>query len=159
MIKTFGTYMKEHGWQIEWQETRDEPLPAAITDRYRSIPKEWLDFLDRVRDLASPDDTVWFLCAKDFAAHNDVAFPWNEWERLSLESAEGDPDWQAEIRRFWNGHLPVVMSVKDGYSYYAIDMEDGSIVHGAEPEFEECETVAVSFSDFMEKIIKGELAL
>ncbi len=157
MIEAFGAYMKEHGWNLEWSQGK--ALPEAVTSRYREIPKQWLDFTGRVRQLASPDDMVWFLCPEDFAARSGAAFSWNEWERLSLECAEGDAGWQAEIRRFWDGHLPIVMSVKGGYSYYAIAMEDGSVVHGTEPEFEARETVAASFSDFMEKIIRGELAL
>lgn len=48
-------------------------------------------------------------------------------------------------------------SVKNGYAYYAISMKDGSIVRGAEPEFEECELVAVSFTDFLEKIMTSNL--
>jgi len=51
------------------------------------------------------------------------------------------------------------MSVKDGYSYYAVSMKDGSIVHGSEPEFEECETAATSFEDFMRKIVVGQIKL
>lgn len=35
-----------------------------------------------------------------------------------------------------------------------ICMEDGSVVRGAAPEFEECETAASSFMIFMENIIQ-----
>lgn len=109
--------------------------------------------------MVSSDETMWFLCAEDFDIQGDKAFQWNEWELISLTSAEGDTKWQSEIREFWDNHLPIIMSVKGEYSYYAIAIKDGSIVHGAEPEFEECEIVAASFMDFMEKIVKKELQL
>lgn len=83
---------------------------------------------------------------------------WSEWERISLESAE-DEEWKKEIREFWDIHFPIVMSVKDSYSYYAMSMENGAIMYGCAPEFEECETVAESFDDFVEKIVDGEIQL
>ena len=51
------------------------------------------------------------------------------------------------------------MSVEGGYSYYAISMENGSIVYGNEPEFEECKVVANSFEDFLLKIMKCEISI
>ena len=38
-------------------------------------------------------------------------------------------------------------------------IKDGSVVHGMEPEFEECETVADSFEDFMEKVMSGRIRI
>lgn len=146
--------MKENGWNVEWNETQEERLPEAITDRYKNIPEQWMEFIQRIRRMVCPDETTWFLCTEDFAIQDDKAFQWNEWELISLRDAEGDEEWMNEIKQFWDEHLPVVMSVKDGYSYYAISMRDGSVVHGMEPEFEECEPVAVSFADFLEKIVK-----
>ena len=69
-------------------------------------------------------------------------------EVLSLKCAEGDAEWTNKITDFWNNHLPIFLSVKDGYAYYAISMKDGSIVQGTEPEFEECTPVTSSFADF-----------
>ncbi len=56
-------------------------------------------------------------------------------------------------------HLPIFLSLEGGYAYYAISMKDGSVVHGTEPEFEECETVADSFTDFMGKVTGGRIRL
>lgn len=159
MIEAFETYMKENGWNIERREQQDKYLPETITNRYRNIPKQWLEFISSIKYMISSDEAMWFLCAEDFVTQSDGAFQWNEWEMISLGSAEGDTEWQKKIKEFWNNHLPIVMSVKGCYSYYAITMNDGSIVHGSEPEFEECEIVAASFTDFMEEIIKGELHL
>lgn len=159
MIETFGDYMKENGWNFKWNEIKGNYLPETITNRYRNIPKQWLEFISSIKYLVSADETMWFLCAEDFTAKSNEAFQWNEWELISLGSAEGDAEWQNEISQFWDNHLPIVMSVKGSYSYYAIAIKDGSIVYGSEPEFEECEIVADSFTDFIEKILKKELQL
>lgn len=159
MISTFLTYMKVNGWDIELNEIQDSYLPEIIKNRYANISKPWLEFIKNVKHMVNSDETIWFLCREDFEIQGDKVFQWNEWELISLESAQGDAEWTNEINEFWNYHLPIVMSVKDGYSYYAISVKDGSIVQGSEPEFEECEMVALSFTDFMEKITKNELRL
>lgn len=78
---------------------------------------------------------------------------------MSLDAAEGDSSWIAEIKSFWNDHLPICLSLKDGYSYYALCLKDGTIVTGEEPEFEETTQVAPSFRDFLQMLCNGELDL
>ena len=75
---------------------------------------------------------------------------------MSLEAAEGDEVWKKEIKDWWSDKLPFIMSVKSGYSFYAIDLGDnkGAILMGQEPEFEEANVVARDFDDFLEKIFK-----
>ncbi len=159
MINTFMAYIKEHGWNIKLNEMQNVSLPEAITSRYTNIPKQWLEFAKNIKQMISADETMWFLCSGDFNMQDAGAFQWNEWELISLESAKGDTEWENEIKKFWDNHLPIVMSVKGAYSYYAISIKDGSVIHGTEPEFAECEVVASSFTDFMEKIVKNELQL
>ncbi len=158
-MEEFLTYMKEQGWVVELNEKREHCLPQIIRERYISVPQQWLDFISAVKSLINDDDTTWFLCGDDFDLLKEHSFRWNEWEIISLESAESDTEWESEIREFWNIHLPITMSVKSGYSYYAISMNDGSIVHGSEPEFEECKIVANSFEDFLLKIMKCEISI
>lgn len=157
MIDTFLKYMKNQSWNIELKSKQEYHLPKTIQDRYTNIPEQWLEFISTVKSVVSSDDTTWFLCEDDYDIQGDKAFQWNEWELISLESAEDDTKWKAEITDFWNNYLPIIMSVQGGYSYYAVSMKDNAIVHGAEPEFEECEVVADSFTDFMEKIVNREL--
>ncbi|EDK4067349.1 hypothetical protein GGC09_01250 [Listeria monocytogenes] len=52
-----------------------------------------------------------------------------------------------------------MMSVGGSYEYYAIALNDGSVVHGSEPEFEESLVVADSFADFLLKIVAGEIVI
>lgn len=52
------------------------------------------------------------------------------------------------------------MSVDGEYSFYAIDTGDnGTILSGYEPEFEEADKVADSFEDFMSQVLRGEIVL
>lgn len=152
-------FMKNHGWRIEVTKENTRNLPDEIQRRYPNISPQWHDFIRGLDVLMNQEETTWLLCFKDFYGQGDYAFQWNEWEKMSLDSADDDVEWQEEIRRFWNLHFPVVMSVKDGYAYYAISMDDGAIVYGYDPEFEECETVAASFEDFLEKIVDGSIKL
>ncbi len=158
-MEEFLTYMKEQGWVVELNEKREHCLPQVIRERYISVPQQWLDFISAVKSLINDDDTTWFLWGDDFDLQKEHSLRWNEWEIISLESAESDTEWESEIREFWNTYLPITMSVKSGYSYYAISMNDGSIVHGSEPEFEEYKIVANSFEDFLQKIMKCEISI
>lgn len=155
MIEQFLTYMRSQGWKPEIRP--NPPLPKWITDRYRSLPDLWLQFIGTVSELFNGDETTWFLCAEDYDTRLDHAWRWNEWELLSLKNAEGDDVWADEIRAFWDGHLPIVLSVGDSYSYYAISMEDGSVVYGTEPEFEACGEAAGSFAEFLKRIMDGTI--
>lgn len=157
MINQFASYMEENGWQVERYETPNQYISDTVTSRYKNIPKQWLEFIESIKCMMNAEETIWFLCAYDYDMQSDEAFPWNAWEQISLESASGDKEWERKIRIFWENHLPIVMSVKGGYSYYAISMKDGSVVRGAEPEFEECEVAAPSFAEFTGKIVKGEI--
>lgn len=157
MIESFVSWMKTQGWSAELEPKT--PLTNVITDRYHNIPELWLQFVGTVNELVSGDEMVWFLCAEDYNISFCHAWRWNEWEELSLKAAEGDEDWSNEIRAFWDDHLPIILSLRDGYAYYAISMEDGSVVYGTEPEFEECEQVAGSFAEFLERIMDDTIQL
>lgn len=156
-LEQFLEHMRTQGWKVEIRP--NPPLPKWITERYHNIPDLWQQFSAAVSELYNGDETIWFLCAEDYDSRLDHAWQWNEWEQLSLKSAEGDRAWEDEIRAFWDRHLPIVMSLKNGYSYYAISMEDGAVVYGAEPEFEECGQAAGSFPEFLAKIMDGTIAL
>ncbi|AXL12567.1 hypothetical protein DXT68_10730 [Microbacterium foliorum] len=101
--------------------------------------------------LANVDETVWFLSRDDYSTGADGAFAWNEYEQLSLQAATTD-DEAAAISRFWTRHLPLLLSVRNGYEYLAV-RDDGAVVHGAEPEFEEAVVVFSHFDDLLTHII------
>ena len=159
MIDKFINCMKNRGWTVEMNEEQRFCLPEPMKSRYTDYPKSWVEFVSTVQSMIRGDEEAWFLCTEDYDVQGDKAWQWNEWELLSLEAAEDDAGWKEEIREFWDRHLPFFLSLEGGYAYYAFSMKDGSVVHGAEPEFEECETVADSFEDFMEKMMSGRIQL
>lgn len=150
--------LSNNGWTVSRQNIYPYRLPECVSGRYNDLPAEWVEFFNSVSTCVSPDETAWFLCMDDFNRQGDDVFRWNEFELLSLQAAmdENDTEWQNTIKKFWDNHLPVCLSVKGGYEYYAIRISDGFIVRGHEPEFEETRDVASSFGKFMEMICAGE---
>lgn len=160
MIENFLSCMRGWGWTVEANEKKNFCLPEPMKSRYApGFPESWMEFVSAVKSLVRKDERAWFLCAEDYDIQGDKAWQWNEWELLSLEAAGNDAAWKDEIREFWDGHLPFFLSLDGGYAYYAFSMKDGFVVHGGEPEFEECEAVADSFEDFMKKVIDGRIQL
>jgi hypothetical protein len=47
--------------------------------------------------------------------------------------------------------MPIALSMADGYSYYAL-RQDQTVVFGREPEFEETEFIANSYTEFLQKL-------
>ena len=158
-MEEFLNYIKEQGWKVVLHQKKGKFLPQVIKERYERVPQLWLDFINTVRSIQNNEETTWFLCQDVFDGQKQSAFSWNEWETLSLDSAGHDIVWEMEIKEFWNRHLPIIMSVQNGYAYYAICVEDGSIVYGAEPEFEACTIVAPSFEAFLRKIVQQEISI
>lgn len=161
LINRIYDALRKKGWTISRRNVSPCSLPACISNRYSNIPDEWVMFINSFSDCVSPDKTVWFLCADDFVRQGDDVFRWNEFELMSLQAAvdENDAEWKSAVVRFWDGHLPICLSVASGYEYYAIRMLDGVIVHGAEPEFEETTETAPSFARFAEMVCVGACVL
>lgn len=155
MIQQFLDEMR--AWGCVAETGANLQLPKCITNRYHNLPDLWFRFIEEVQALFSADETIWFLCASDYDTRLDHAWQWNEWEELSLKNAGDDEKWRTEIKAFWDEHLPIVLSVREGYAYYAISMADGSVVYGSEPEFEECAPAASSFTEFLERLMDGTI--
>ncbi len=158
MLKKFDEWLRAQGWHAVLNEGTELKLNEDFTGRYPDIVDEYKEFLRVYQEAVSADETTWFLCCDDYNGTSESAFKWNEFETLSLEAAGEDREWQKKIRQWWDKTLPIIISVRDGYSFYAIDLEGGSgrIVRGEEPEFEEAEVVADSFFDFLDMVIRGE---
>lgn len=147
--------------KLGWKSQPPKDVPAKkhpILSKY-DIPAELWEFWSSFSRLESADECTWFLFPDDYKEVTDPnEFAWNEFERISLEAALDDTG-AAAVREWWSRHLPILMSVKGGYSFYAVDTVTKKIVHGFEPEFEEVTTAAESFTDLLDKIIKGEIVL
>jgi len=160
MVGKFISFLKENDWKIEENCTVCDVYSNAVLSAYGALPAAFLEFLQKYKSVISGDDTRFFLCIDDYSGASGMAFKWNEFELISLEAAKGDEDWENDIRSWWKTKIPFYMSVDGEYSFYAIDMEDnGSILSGYEPEFEEADKVADSFEDFMGQVLRGEIVL
>ncbi|MCP4601337.1 MAG: SMI1/KNR4 family protein [Proteobacteria bacterium] len=150
------------GWKLE-VEPSPLDLPKSILARYPALPEAINDFICSLKLLANPSETAWFLTGADFNGQSESAFAWDEFERLSVEAADGDPQLLSEIHEFWDGHIPLMLSVKTGYSYFALRVrgqDSGCVVHGFEPEFEDAAAESDSFEGFLSilaQATKGEL--
>ncbi|MFC9515682.1 hypothetical protein ACFTSD_08160 [Nocardiaceae bacterium NPDC056970] len=137
--------LRSAGWTFEpgpphgWTSTAPESVPADQV--------AWAASFSR---LSSPDETTWFLALGDYVDSPDDAFAWNAFETMSRDAAMSPED-EAAVAGFWNRHCPILLSVRDGYSYLAI-RDDGAIVHGAEPEFEDTTDVAVDLAALLRTI-------
>ena len=155
-VLTFAEWAKAEGWKVELQ-AHEVQLPPAIRKRFPQIPHDVVGFISQVKTCVRKDDTAWMLCVEDFVRNE--GFRWDEFERLSLDAASDDVEWQGRITSFWNDHLPVVISCKGEYCYFAVRLKDGVVVRGDEPEFEETTEVAKSFGALLEAISKGTIVI
>jgi len=152
--RAFVRWAEENGWMIVENETGEVRLNNGLLARYKEIPADYLRFLAAVSECVAPDEQTWFLCEQEYTGSSDAEFSWDEFERISLEAAAGDEAWTAEITAWWDRHLPIVMSVDGGYSFYAVELATGAIVHGSEPEFEEVDVVAPHLDAFYDYLME-----
>lgn len=154
MNSEFGKTLKDlaqNGWRIESLPT-PQALPDEITVRYPWFPAEYRKLVEETKSAASPGDKAWLLTVFDYSNTSDSAYLWNEWERQSLDAAADDEQWQVRIRGFWDAHLPLIMSVKSGYAYFAIEYPSLKVVVGEEPEYEETSEIAESIAELFRLI-------
>jgi hypothetical protein len=161
ILDDFIDWAKFNKWQYNHKNSESLVLPLELTKRYTIIPKEYLEFLKNIEACISPDEKTWFLDINDFSNNSDSAYKWNEIEEMCVLEAEGDEEWKREIVEFWDQHIPIIFSVKNGYAYYAINVGNkfGTIVYGIEPEFEEVELIATTFKEFLDGIAKNNIKL
>ncbi len=116
--------------------------------RYLNVPSELVKFFSSFKTIETHDGKAWVISAENFQSTNDI-YPFNDFEQLSLEAAETDLVWHNEIIKFWDVHIPVYLSVRNGYEYIAYNLQLNKFVEGKEPEFEETTVVASSISEFL----------
>lgn len=137
----------EAGWKVDGAGTR--PPPTLLT-RYRWLPSAVIAFLESFDSAVAPDETLWLLSGWDYSGESESAFAWNEFESLSLRSADDDPEWREEIVAFWDDHFPLALSVRSGFEHFSLQRDGRTVVHGSGPEFEETEPFAEGLDEFLE---------
>lgn len=146
--------LKAKGWSVTASQHDLACLPDHVTERHKRIPDELLTVMYGIEECVAPDEKAWLLCRPDYEGTSESAFKWNEFELMSLEAAD-DEDLAQEITAFWDSHLPVYFSVRDGYSYVAVctdEIHAGELVEGCEPDFEDTTRVASRLIEFIESL-------
>lgn len=139
--------LQEAGWTCESAPSAEDGVPSPLRTASEAVIR-WVSSFSR---LSNSDETVWFLARDDYSTGAEGAFAWNECEQLSIQAATTDDEAFA-VSRFWERQLPVLLSVRDGYEYLAV-RDDGAVVHGTEPEFEETAVVFSHFEDLLRYVI------
>ncbi len=151
--------VKGHLWIRDPVSHVDADALAAVLSRYRlrrdSDVWQWITSFDR---LITRDEKQWFLSHRDFIqASAPEAFAWNEYELMSLEAAEEDSDWKANICRFWDQHLPLYLDVRSDYRALVARIADGhavGIFESMGPDFEEVTLIADSIAVMRQLILE-----
>jgi len=165
-LEQFLDTLRRARWNVVTMRDDTLDLNNLLSGRYSRIPDAYLTFLRHVAECSNPAQNAWFLCAADYNAdgRDSTTFRWNEWERMSLDAAEGDEELIQNVTQFWDCHLPILSAVHSDYAYLAIALaadEYGSLVYGYGPEFEEsARKVCASFDAFLdlfEGMVAGEV--
>lgn len=155
-MSEFIANLKSMGWQVE-PSAPDAEISKHLLARYDNIPAELIAFISSFSRCTNPSEQAWFVAAGDLVRIEPFRF--NEFELMSLSAAEPDEDWSAAIRSFWAVHFPLLLSVAGSYQYFALSLVGptrGSVVYGAEPEFEECFIVAPSLTEFLAMFLAAQ---
>ncbi|ACZ21316.1 hypothetical protein Sked_13760 [Sanguibacter keddieii DSM 10542] len=145
------TALSTAGW------VREGPTRAAsapVPDPLVGASDQLVSWVRSFSLLASPDDQVWFLSADSYAGGvSDEAFPWDAFRHESLAAAPGEAE-RSAVDAFWSSHIPILLSVRDGYEYLAV-APDGRVVRGGEPEYEEVTVVAAGLDALLRCVATG----
>lgn len=140
--------LKDAGWAWE-PPSSAEGGPCSALHTAADVVIGWASSYSL---LSSSDEAVWFLSRDDYSTGAEGAFAWNELEQLSIQAAT-TADEAIAVSLFWERHLPILLSVRNGYEYLAV-RADGAVVHGTEPEFEEAVVVLSQFEDLLTYIVE-----
>lgn len=149
----------ERGWSYETAPGMPFELPSELRARYPLLPSSLALFHNDLKSCWNRLQTAWFVCRDDFAGESDSEWRWNEMEEMMLVWAEDEAE-KAAITRFWDTHIPVLLSMHSGYAYFAMSLRPetaGRIVHGLlEADLDETATVAQSLPEFLTMLAAGK---
>lgn len=159
----FIDILLQKGWLlkplVETQENYSSAESNRVLDLIKATPLNFQAFIQSFKELSSRREDAWFLSYSDYLIGNEEGgFSWNEYEQLSIQTAEedGDDEEIAFLSEFWNSYLPFAYSIRNGYSYLAIGVSgtnEGKIIYGREPVFEEFSVVADSFEELLDSFV------
>src|ERR1700748_936149 len=103
---TFIESLRRHGWNVQLNDSFGE-IKHVINESVNNTSENFRDFIQRFDVCANQEDNTWFLSHGDYDNKTESAFPWNEFEEQSVQSAAIDNI--DNIRHFWKSHLPFLM--------------------------------------------------
>lgn len=143
------------GWTVTFPELASDQPPPVIAKRYPEIPKDYRLFLGMCGACFNPKNDARIFTNEVFYGVATGVPPWDSCERASLDA--GKPE--AEVRAFWDRHLPVGLAPRSENAFLALVTEGEraeSVVFGYGPDFEtSAEVIAESFSEFLWLMTKG----
>lgn len=143
------------GWTVTFPELASDQPPPVIAKRYPEIPKDYRLFLGMCGACFNPKNDARILTNEVFYGVEGISLHWDACERASLEA--GKPE--AEVRAFWDRHLPVGLAPRSENSFLALvtgGERAESVIFGHGPDFEtSTEVIADSFSEFLWLMTKG----
>ena len=147
-LQEYLELLKSKGWRVElWDGETPPALDSSFTLRYPKVPVDYMKFLGQVKLCENADETVWFLCLKDYNGTSESEWAWDAMEQTYLEG-EDDETSRDEVVEFWNRHMPFMLSVGGEYAYLAFRISDGAVVEGFE-DLTEASERAKSFEEFI----------
>jgi len=149
-MTTLHDALRARGWRVEVETAAGSLLPPEVARRYAWLGPEVAAFLGSLRTCCSGDGASWILTASDYARPAGKGYTWNEYERMAIESARGDEAFVRDVRAFWDRHFPFMLAVHSDYDYLAVRRDDGAVVHGFAPFWEDPTAVAASVEAFLE---------
>jgi hypothetical protein len=150
-IETEINKLQSLDWKYE-KSLQPSVLPEVVANRYSWISPDAIELIAEINTLVRSDEKMWILTGKDFRSESKSSFSWNEFEIQSLQAAGKDQSQIDAVTLFWDKHFPIAICVEDGYVYYAL-CENGTVVTGRGPEFEQTTIFADNYLDFLKKII------
>ena len=155
----FIEWAEKNSWYVTKRKKTAIDLNDSVKLKYKFLPLEYLNFITNLEEVVSPKDTTWFLCECDYNNNSKSQYKWNEFELLELNASIDDAEWTKRIKEWWSQYFPIMISVDGCYSFWAINIFDGIVVRGAEPEFEEVEKVANNFDEFLLLIMEKKICI
>lgn len=123
----FIDLLLQEGCSFKPLEATEEVDSSSFSKRVlaliKATPLSFQAFIQSFKELSSEKEDAWFLSYSHYLASKEEGdFSWNEYEQLSLQTAEedGDAEEMAFLGEFWNSYLPFAYSIRNGYSYLAI---------------------------------------
>ena len=148
--KDFLIRLEQSGWVIVPNSAKTPRLHEISVEKLKFAGGNFEKLITSYFSCSNLSDDVWFLSWADFSGESDSSFLWNEFEIQSLDAAMNELQ-RNQVTKFWSQHIPFLISVRSGYSYIAISIEEstfGKIVLGNEPEYEETIMLSDSLEDF-----------